>query len=399
MARNMLDAAMADRDEMIRHRRYLHAHAETGFDLDRTLSYVRDQLAEKGIEAKVCGRCGLTAEIGRGGRKILLRADMDALPVREESGEDFACRDGAMHACGHDMHTAMLLEAAKLLKERENELGGRVQLMFQSAEEILQGAADMLENGLMDNGRPDAALMIHVLTGMPLEPGTVIVSSPGISAPAAGMFEIRLQGKGCHGAMPHTGVDPISAAAHLVLGLQTLTSREIAPSDTAMLTIGMLQAGDTANVIPDRAALRGSLRAMDDGVFAHLRTRMEEISRLTAQTFRCTAEVEMLGGCPTLMNDASTSAMALRSVRQLLGAEKAMLSGEMGGSAARSSGSEDFAYISHEVPSVMLALAAGRPEDGYAYPAHHPMTRFDERALPVGAAVYAQTAADFLAQA
>lgn len=396
MEHNFLQEAQAQQERIIRDRRHLHAHAETGFELEETFRYVWDQLTEMGIQPVKCGHCGIVATIGQGARTMLLRADMDALPIREESGEAFACEAGRMHACGHDMHTAMLLGAARLLKARESELPGTVKLMFQPAEELLQGAADMMASGALENPKPTAAAMIHVLTGQPIPVGTVIVSSPGVSAPAAGMFSIRVRGKGCHGAMPHTGVDPVNAAAHMVVGLQAVTARETAPADTAALTIGMLRAGDTANVIPDSAELRGSIRAMDDETCRFMRGRVEEIADLTAKTFRCEAETEFFSICPTLVNDEKLSAMALHACREMLGAEKALLSGELGGSAAKSSGSEDFASVSHAVPSIMLALAAGEPDKGCQYPTHHPKCRFDEAALPVGAAVYAQLAWAYL---
>ena len=381
-------------ERVVTDRRYLHAHAETGFDLTDAYDYVWKRLTEMGLAPRRCGKCGVIADIGQGDRCVLLRADMDALPIREEADISFACRNGCMHACGHDMHTAMLLEAARILKDMENELPGRVRLMFQPAEELLLGAADMLANGLLDAIKPVAAFMIHVLTNLDLPIGTVIVSAPGVSAPAAGMFEIRIQGKGCHGAMPHTGVDPITVAAHTVLNLQQIQTRELSLTQPCALTIGMLQAGDTANVIPDRAVLRGSLRAFDEETHQYLIRRVEEIICQTATLFHASAEVEMLGGCPTLVNDERLSASTLTALRELLGPDKALLSSDLGNGspggsdAAKSSGSEDFANITHEVPSLMVALAAGRPQDGYDRPAHHPKTRFDEAALPVGAAVY-----------
>lgn len=392
----MLKEAQAMQETLKRDREYLHSHAETGFELKETFDYVWNVLEQIGLHPVKCGRCGITVALGHGHPVMLLRADMDALPIQEESGEVFSAKNGCMHACGHDMHTAMLLGAARLLKKRESSLRGTVKLMFQPAEEVLLGSADMMADGLLKDPKPDGAMMIHVLTGLPIPAGTVIVSSPGRSAPAASTFEIRLQGKGCHGAMPHTGIDPVTAAAHLVLALQEITSREIAPSDTAMLTIGMLQAGDTANVIPDSAVLRGSMRAMDDQVFQHMRKRLMEISDLTAQTFRCTSKVEFLGGCPTLLNDEKMSDLAYESVKKLLGIEKTLRSGDLGGDASKSSGSEDFANISHEVPSVMLALAAGDVTRGFRYPAHHPKTRFDSAVLASGAAIYAQVAMDAL---
>lgn len=386
----------ADAARIAADRRYLHAHAESGFDLHDTFAYVWKQLADMGLAPRKCGRCGILADIGAGEDCVLLRADMDALPVREEAEVDFACPTGSMHACGHDLHTAMLLEAARLLKAREPELPGRVRLMFQHAEEPLLGAADMLADGLLDGVRVKAAFMLHVLTNIELPTGTVIVSSPGVSAPAAGMFEVRIQGKGCHGAMPHTGVDPVTVAAHTVLNLQQIQTREISLTEPCALTIGMLQAGDSANVIPDRAVLRGSLRAFDDGTHQYLIRRVEEISRGTAALFHASAEVQMLGGAPTLVNDGALSGMARTALQELLGEGHVLLSGELGGDARKSSGSEDFAHVTHAVPSLMVALAAGRPQDGYACPAHHPKARFDEAALPVGAAVYAKLALDAL---
>lgn len=386
----------ADADRLIADRRYLHAHAETGFDLHDTYAYVWNQLMDMGLMPKSCGQCGIIADIGTGDRCVLLRADMDALAIREETEVPYASTNGCMHACGHDLHTAMLLEAARLLKAREKEWPGSIRLMFQPAEEPLLGAADMIENGLLADVKPVAAFMIHVLTNIDLPAGTVIVSAPGVSAPAAGMFEISIQGKGCHGAMPHTGVDPVTIAAHTVLNLQQIQTREISMTESCALTIGMLQAGDSANVIPDRAVLRGSLRAFDDETHQYLIQRVEEIAGGTATLFHGSAKTQMLGGAPTLVNDGALSDMALSALRKMLGEERVLLSSELGGDAKKSSGSEDFAHVSHAVPSLMVALAAGCPQEGYGYPAHHPMVKFDEAALPIGAATYAQLALNAL---
>lgn len=384
--------AAADSERLVRDRRYLHAHAETGFDLTETYAYVQDALTQMGLTPRKCGRCGLVADIGQGERCVLLRADMDALPIREATALPFACQAGRMHACGHDLHTAMLLEAARLLKQQEDTLDGRVRLMFQPAEEVFLGAADMLADGLLDAPRPCAAFMIHVMTNIDLPVGTVIVSAPGVSAPAAGLFEIAVRGRGCHGAMPHTGVDPISIAAHTVLNLQQIQTRELPLTQPCALTIGALQAGESANVIPDQAILRGSLRTFDDETHAFVLRRVEEIAAQTAALFGGQATVSPLGGCPTLRNDADLSRRVLTALKALLGTDGALLSSDLGGDAAKSSGSEDFANLSHEVPSLMVALAAGRPLDGHDHPVHHPLTSFDESALPVGAAVYAAMA-------
>lgn len=373
-------------DRMTEDRRWLHGHAETGLELPMTRDYVSRRLHEMGLEPRPCGRCGVIADVGRGERFVLLRADMDALPIAEEADVPFACPTGAMHACGHDLHAAMLLGAAQMLKEREHELPGRIRLMFEPGEEILSGAQDMINAGLLTGGEPVAAFMLHVLTSIALPVGTAIVSAPGVSAPAAAFFRIGVQGKGCHGAMPFDGVDPITVAAHIVLGLQQIQTRELAMSENAVMTLGMLQAGEGANVIPDRAEMAGSMRAFGDDTMAFMLRRAEEIACQTAQLFRATAEFSVTSGTPTLLNDAGLSTLGASALRSLLGAERALLSSDLGGDSRKSTGSEDFAAVTHAVPSLMIALAAGRPEDGHAYPAHHPMATFDESAMPTGAA-------------
>lgn len=396
--KNFLEEAFDLAEELSQDRRSLHRNAETGFAMTKTKEYVKKRLTEIGCAPKDCGKAGLTASIGgkRGGKVFLLRADMDALPICEQTGLDFACPDGAMHACGHDMHTAMLLGAAKLLKRREDKLNGTVKLMFQPAEEIFEGSQDMLRAGVLKNPDVDAALMIHVMAGMPFKAGSVIVSAGGVSAPAADYFTITVKGRGCHGSMPNTGIDPLSAAAHIVTALQEIHARELAVGEKAVLTIGTMNAGTAANVIPDTVTMGGTVRAFDEDVRALLKTRIAEISRGIAAAFRAEAETEFGSGCPTLVNDSGLSSRAERYVKELLGSNMAFSAEELqkasGNVSSKPSGSEDFAYVSHAVPSVMLALAAGSPEQGYVYPQHHPQVRFDESALPYGAAVYAYTA-------
>ena len=193
----LLEQAKNLKQELIKNRRYLHNNAETGFNLDRTIEFVEKELINMGYKPIRCGKAGLIALAGakKPGKTFLIRGDMDALPIKEESGLEFASQNGCMHACGHDMHTAMLLGAAKLLKKYENEINGTVKLMFQPAEEIFEGSNDMIENGLLENPKVDAALMIHVMANSPFQAGSVIVSAPGVSAPAADYFEIKVQGK------------------------------------------------------------------------------------------------------------------------------------------------------------------------------------------------------------
>ena len=394
----ILREAKALQEEIKSHRLWLHTHAETGFDLTETKPYVKSALMKMGYTVQECGKAGLVTTVGKpGGKVLLLRADMDALPIAEEADVEFACQNGRMHACGHDMHTAMLLGAAKILKAHESELEGMVKLMFQPAEEIFEGSKDMIASGVLENPRPDAALMIHVAAGMPLPAGTVVVSAPGVSAPAADYFTIRVHGKGCHGSAPQNGIDPLTAAAHILIALQEIHARELSASDEAVLTIGTFHAGEAGNVIPDTATMGGTIRTYDEKTRAYLKERMTAIAKNVAEAFRASAEVSFGSGCPTLVNDKDLSEKVTGYLKDLLGANRAFTTAELsGGKPARGGGSEDFAYVSHEVPSLMLALAAGEPSKGYVYPQHHPKVKFDESVLSTGAAVFVDCALQYL---
>ena len=394
----LLDEAKTMQDEIIQHRRWLHAHAETGFSLHETKAYVKNELVKMGYAVQECGKAGLTTTAGTpGGKVILLRADMDALPITEETGLFYASVGGTMHACGHDLHTAMLLGAAKLLKEHESELDGQVKFMFQPAEEIFEGSLDMIQNGILDNPKPDAACMFHVSTGIPLPAGTVIVSSPGVSAPAADYFTIQVQGKGCHGSAPQNGVDPLTAAAHILIALQEILSREIASAEEAVLTIGSFHGGEVGNVIPDSAELKGTIRTYDESIRTFLKQRLIEISQGIAASFRANATVCFGGCCPTLVNNQELSEDVTEILKDLLGKNSVFTTAQLGGGKPqRGGGSEDFAYITQEVPSVMLALAAGEPSKGHCYPLHHPKVTFDEDILATGSAAFAGIACSWL---
>lgn len=390
-------------EELIADRRYLHTHPGTGFDIQETFSFVKDKLTEMGYEPQTCGKAGLVALAGgsKPGKVFMIRGDMDALPIREEADIDFPSANGKMHACGHDMHTTMMLGAAKLLKAHENEINGTVKLMFQPAEEIFEGSRDMIHNGLLKKPDVDAALMIHVMAGMPFPTGTAIVCDGGVSAPAADGFTIKIQGKGCHGSMPNNGVDPITVAAHIITALQEINARELALSDEAVLTIGSIHGGTAPNAIPDTVELSGTIRTYDEDVREFLKKRMAEISQGTAAVFRAQAEITFGSGCPTLVNDEALSKCTVKYLQELFGPSKVFTAGQLNAmssskKAPKTAGSEDFAYISQEVPSIMLALAAGHPEDGYCYPQHHPKAKFDEAALASGSAVYAYTAMRWL---
>ena len=412
----MLKEALEIQSQIEKDYARLHYCAETGFDLTKTRAYVKKRLLEMGYQPMDCGKAGIVAVAGNAGmgKNFLLRADMDALHIKEEADVPFKSVNGNMHACGHDAHTAMLLGAAKIIKYHEQELNGSVKFMFQPAEEILEGAKDMIDHGVLEvskeitdtqntqapKGHPgpgichkakvDGAMMVHVMTGVPLKTGTVVVSAPGVSAPAADFFRIEINGKGCHGSTPHLGVDALTAAAHILIALQEIHARELSVSDRAALTIGALEGADVPNAIPDKVILKGSMRAFDEEVRNLMKKRLAEISESVARAFRAEAVVTYTSGAPTLINDKELSESTVIWLKETLGDELVIRSQDMPGKS--SGGSEDFAYVSHEVPSVMVALAAGDSREGYEYPLHHPKMRLDSKAFAYGAATLAEVA-------
>lgn len=398
MHQKILEESRTLEEQLIGHRRWLHTHAETGFDLENTKSYVKSALEKMGYQVTECGKCGLVTMIGgnKPGGVFLLRADMDALPIREEADADVICTNGNMHACGHDFHTAMLLGAAQILKNHEAELNGTVKLMFQPAEETFEGSADMIANGVLKNPDVDAAMMIHVTVGVPIPAGTVMISAPGVGTPAADYFTIRVQGKGCHGSAPQDGVDPLTAAAHILIALQEIKARELGIYDDAILTIGTMHAGNAYNAIPDTATLGGTIRTFDENIRSRLKQRITEISQGIATAFRAEATVTFDSGCPTLLNDSDLCLQAERYLAELLGSRAVSVANMNPNGKPSAGGSEDFAYVSHEVPSLMVALAAGEPQKGFTYPLHHPKVTFDESALQYGTAALAYTAIRYL---
>lgn len=399
-----LQEAKQYEEQLVKDRRYLHQHPGIGFDIADTVAYVKSELTAMGYEPQDCGKAGVVALAGgkKPGKVFLIRGDMDALPMQEEADVDFASQNGYMHACGHDMHTAMMLGAARLLKAHEAEIEGMVKLMFQPAEEIFEGASDMIQAGVLQNPAVDAAMMMHVTAGMPFPPGSAVIMAPGISASACDFFEIRIQGKGCHGSMPEQGVDPIVTAAHIVLALQEIQSREVSLHDSVALTIGAVQAGSASNIIPDTALLKGSLRTFDEEVRQKVKERMQAIVSAMGIVYRAEAELIFGSGCPTLNNDAEVAGSIAAYAKEVLGMRGAFTTQELtamagsGGSKKTAGGSEDFAYVTQEIPALMVALAAGQPQMGYTYPTHHPKVKFDESALASGSALYAYAAMRWL---
>ena len=287
------------------------------------------------------------------------------------------------------MHTAMLLGAAKILKEREKDLQAPVKLLFQPAEEVLQGAQDCIDSGVLQNPSVGKAIMLHALTATDFDSGTLIVSSAGVSAACADYFRVQFCGKSCHGATPHLGIDALTAAAHSVIALQEIPARELSLDNPAVLTVGQIKGGDAPNAIAGRVEILGTLRAYDEQVRAFVKRRVREILKSVATAFKVQAKIEFYSGAPTLINDGELSKFVEEQAKSVFGEKRVFNTQQLGGKAG---GSEDFAYFSHQVPSVMVALCAGSKADGYEYPLHHEKARFDESVLPVGATVLAVSA-------
>ena len=382
-------------------RRTLHRHPEVGFDLPQTRALVKQALTEMGYTPQDCGKAGILVLAGgkKPGKTILLRGDMDALPIQEESGVDFASEvPGRMHGCGHDMHTAMMLGAAKLLKAHKEELEGTVKLEFQPAEEIFQGSPDMIANGLLEDPKVDAAVMFHVVAGMPLPSGMVLVPGGGITMASCEQYHITVHGKGGHGSMPEACIDPITAAAHIHIALQEINSREMDPHSFGVFTTGRFQAGAASNVIPDTAEMWGTIRTIDpeNKVGELIHKRMTEIAQGVAAAYRCTAEVGFSDYCPCMVVDHALAGNALTYMTELVGQGAMDMSKLTGGKPG--GGSEDFAFVSHEVPTVSMFLSAGNAKEGYAYGQHHPKVKFDDSILYEGSAAYSWFALRWLSE-
>ena len=386
---NYYERALELKDETIANRRHIHKNAETGLDLPKTKAYVMEKLTEYGLEPKDCGY-GVTATLGKGGKVLLLRADMDALPMPEESGEEFACPTGKeAHTCGHDFHAAMLLTAAKMLKEKEDTLEGTIKFMFQPAEETFEGSKNMIENGILENPPVDAALAYHVSPGkMPI--GLFMYNHKDTMMYSVDGFKITIHGKGSHGAYPHVGVDPINIGVHIHLALQELIARESNPTHSCVLTIGQFAGGTAANIIPETAVLQGTIRTNKPEARELLVRRMKEVAEKTAAVYNGTVDIEMISEVPPLICNPKLTDEVVGYMQEL------GIPGLTPYPGISASASEDFAVIAEKVPSTFMYLSAGYLDERGQYPAHHPKAQFNEDVCPIGAACLAHCASQWL---
>ena len=386
-----LSHAQQIKEELLEIRRTIHHCPEVGTSLPRTKAYVAEKLREFGYSPKEICESGIVAVLqgAKLGKTMLLRADMDALKIAEKTNLPFAAENGCMHACGHDLHTAMLLGAAKLLKAHQQDISGNVKFVFQPNEEGFQGAKAMLKAGVLENPKVDAAMALHVSSGLP---SGLVLAGKGITMAGCIFFRIKVQGTGCHGAMPETGVDPINIAAHIYLSLQEIIAREVSPFTPATLTIGRFTAGDAPNIIPEEVVIEGSVRTLDKDAGKHIYGRIVEIATYTATQFRGRAVVEEICSVPSLKNDAALATQMAGFIGEFYDAKKIVLF-ENGGM-----GSEDFAVISQEVPCSYLLIGAGTPEENEAFgkPMHNEHVVFNEDILPIGSAIFAHCARRWL---
>jgi len=397
---------LADVDEimpgLVADRRWLHEHPELGMQEVETARFVTERLQSLGVEDIRTGisETGVTALVrgtgsGSGsagaGKVVLLRADMDALPIEEENDVEYRSQNpGVMHACGHDGHTAMLLATTRLLMERRHQFAGTVKVVFQPSEETGPGGAEwMIRQGVLENPHVDAVFGLHLAQSLPV--GTV--SAPdGPTMSGGQFFSCKVQGRGGHGAMPHLAADPIVAACAMITQLQTIVSRNVNARDTVVLSVGTIHGGKAANVIPDTVEFAATFRVFSDEVQKLVHDRIVEILEGTAAAMGVSVEIAMSTALPAVINDPAMSAIVRGAAAKVVGEERA-IAGEPW------MASEDFSYFLNERPGSYFFVGSRNEERGLTYDHHHPKFNFDEEALGIGVATMTQTVLDYFQQA
>lgn len=367
---------------MVQTRRWLHQHPEVGFQESETARYVADCLRQMGVHPETgIGGYGIKAVLpgNRPGPTIAIRADMDALPIVEETGLPFASLyEGKMHACGHDVHTAILLGAAQALTQLAGDFAGRVVLIFQSGEEVNPGGASLMaQAGVLDNPPVDAVFALHI---NPLQPCGLLEFAAGPVMAAPDELEIVVEGRGGHGAYPHLTADPVVAAAQIVVALQQIVSRQVPPLEPAVISVGSIHGGSATNVIADKVVLAGTVRTMSSSLRDLLPGWIERVATGVAAAHGCQAQVNISRGYPPVCNDPAMTTLARRAAARIL---PAALIGEM----EPTMGGEDFAYFLERVPGSICRLGVA-PHEGEAYPLHSARLRVDEDAMKTGVAYW-----------
>lgn len=387
MTTDLLREANELADDLTALRRDFHMHPELGFQEVRTARIVAERLTDLGIEVSTgVGKTGVVGIIGGGQpgeRTVLIRFDMDALPIQDAKDVPYRSQTpGVMHACGHDAHTAIGIGVATLLARHRAELPGTVKLMFQPAEEGLGGANAMIADGVLRGPDVDVALGLHVSSGHPT--GTAVVRSGAMMAAADG-FEIVVRGRGGHGARPHETIDAVLVAAQIVVALQSVVARNLDPDETGVLTVGAIEAGSASNVIAETAIMRGTIRAFSQATRELLHRRMEEIATHVAAAFGATAEVAHRWGVEPTVNAPAPTAVLHAAAAAVLGDENI-------DTTYRTTGGEDFSAVLLAVPGSFFFLGSQDTSRGIDAPHHNPRFDIDEACLPQGAAILADAA-------
>jgi len=382
--------AEAQELDLVAWRRDLHRHPELGFAEVRTASIIARHLSELGLEVQTgIGKTGVVGllEGRQPGPVVMLRFDMDALPITEENATDYVSQSpGVMHACGHDGHVAIGLGVATLLARHRNELSGSVKFVFQPAEEGMGGAMEMIEDGALQGPRPDVALGLHIINQLPL--GQVAAGEGPVMA-AAERFHCIVTGRGGHGATPHQTVDAVVVAAQIVTALQTVVSRNVDPAEPVVVSVGSLHSGSAFNIIAEQAELWGTIRTFDEATRQTVLRRVREVVEGTAHTLGASVQLEIEELTLAVVNDVAASARVREAAARVVGAGNV-------GAQQRWMASEDMSYFLREVGGCFFFLGGARHLS--EFPHHNPRFDFDEGVLPQGAAILCETAASYLAE-
>ena len=371
-------------------RREIHRHPELGFEEVRTAELIEKELNEIGLEVRTgIAETGVVAVLNGedSGPVVLARFDMDALPSTEDTGASYASvNNGVMHACGHDGHVAIGLTVARILSKRHNELKGSVKFIFQPAEEGLGGAKRMVDEGVLEDPKPDVCLALHLWNEKPV--GWLGITS-GPAMAASETFLVRVTGKGGHGAAPHYSIDPILAAAQVINALQSIVSRNVPPLEPAVVTITSIHGGEAFNVIPPEVLLKGTIRTFDSSVRDLVLQRFREIVTGVSQTMGCGVDLELKSITPAVINDATIT-------NQVKDVASSLLPEFSIHSSTRTMGSEDMAYMMEDIPGCYFFVGSSNAEKELDASHHHPRFDFDEDVLPYAAGLMAASVASFL---
>ncbi|MBZ0317025.1 MAG: amidohydrolase [Anaerolineae bacterium] len=378
------------REQLVAWRRDFHQHPEVAFEEVRTSQKVAEILTELGLEVQYgVGKTGVVGILeGTGdGPTILVRADMDALPIQEENNVPYKSQTiNRMHACGHDGHTAIALSVAKILAGRRDQMNGAIKFVFQPAEEIAAGAKAMIDDGVMEGLKPDVSLGLHLWNDMPV--GRVAVTR-GPAMASSDSFHLWIEGRGGHGASPHQTHDPILAAAQIITAVQSVVSRNLPPLDAGVLSCTMIRAGDAFNVIPSEVEIRGTIRSYKNEIRDLIVTRFEALATGIAQAMGCTARLEFFEKTPPLVNDLAIGERLRHGFGQIDNSLEIV-------DDVRTMGAEDMGFFLERAPGVYFFVGSANASRGLDYPHHHPRFDVDEEALVIGASLLTAAVADYV---